>query len=106
MIFKGHFLGFYSEFEKKTSQKVRGRKKKTGEKGKGAAAARNFLSTQCSVQTHIPVLSEMQQDERKPGRNEDTAKGTLPEPDPHATIKSREIYLHPNDVSILQVIRC
>lgn len=100
-FFKGHFLGFYLELGKK-SPKMRARKKKEEKQLQQEISYKHNAASK----THIPILSEMQQDEKKTGRNEDTEKGTLLEPDHCATIKSREIYLHPNDVSILQVVRC
>lgn len=48
---------------------------------------------------------EILQNAANPGRNSDTAKGTVPEPNPDATIKAKLIYLHPDDISIFQVVR-
>lgn len=84
---KGTSSGFTQNLKKKkkgTSQQDEGKKKDPGEKQQ-----QQEMSYQHNVQTHIPVPSEMQQDERKPGRKEDPARGTVSEANPHKQLNLR-----------------
>lgn len=88
---KGTSSGFTQNFKKKkkkkgTSQQNEGKKKDPGEKQQ---QQQQEMSYQHNVRTHIPVPSEMQQDERKPGRKEDPARGTVSEANPHEQLNPR-----------------